>query len=40
MQYYFNEYISEIISSSGMDYLIINYIDIREQYYQQLCVGG
>ena len=32
---YFNEYISMIIQTNGFDYLIINYIEIREKYYSQ-----
>ena len=30
---YFNEYISMIITSSGFEYLIMNYLNIREEYY-------
>jgi hypothetical protein len=39
--YYFNEYISMMIISSGIEYIIANYLTIREEYYsQQPSTGG
>jgi hypothetical protein len=33
---YFNEYISNIIQTSGLENLLINYIEIREEYYRHV----
>lgn len=32
---YFNEYISMIITTSGFEYLLLNYLNLREEYYSQ-----
>lgn len=30
---FFNEYISTVLMTSGFEYLIANYINIREEFY-------
>jgi hypothetical protein len=37
---YFNEYISLVLTTSGIEYLIINYLTLREEYYSQHPIGG
>ena len=32
---FFNEYISMVITSSGFEYIIINYLSLREEYFSQ-----
>lgn len=32
---FFNEYISMVITSSGFEYIIINYLMLREEYFSQ-----
>jgi hypothetical protein len=33
--YYFNEYISMVITTSGFEYLLLNYLALREEFYSQ-----
>jgi hypothetical protein len=32
---FFNEYISMVITSSGFEYIVINYLSLREEYFSQ-----
>lgn len=32
---FFNEYISNVIISQGLEYVVVNYLSIREGYYTQ-----
>jgi hypothetical protein len=31
----FSEYISMVITTSGFEYLIVNYLTLREEYFSQ-----
>jgi hypothetical protein len=32
---FFNEYISMVITSSGFEYIVINYLSLLEEYFSQ-----